>query len=68
MRSTNSQTIQLTHDYNYRDAGNALGADLVTNPDIVATVPYAFKSAGWFWRTKNLNALADSRGTESFVC
>ncbi|CAL4920617.1 unnamed protein product [Urochloa decumbens] len=44
--------IQLTHDYNYRKAGRALGLDLLGNPDLVSTDPVvAFKTAIWFWMT-----------------
>ncbi|CAL4912430.1 unnamed protein product [Urochloa decumbens] len=44
--------IQLTHDYNYRRAGRALGLDLLGNPDLVSTDPVvAFKTAIWFWMT-----------------
>ncbi|RCV46680.1 hypothetical protein SEVIR_9G555700v4 [Setaria viridis] len=44
--------IQLTHDYNYRQAGKALGLDLVSNPDLVSSDPVvAFKTAIWFWMT-----------------
>ncbi|CAN6321574.1 unnamed protein product [Urochloa humidicola] len=44
--------IQLTHEYNYRQAGQALGLDLVGNPDLVSSNPVvAFKTAIWFWMT-----------------
>uniref|UniRef100_A0A452ZUG3 chitinase n=1 Tax=Aegilops tauschii subsp. strangulata TaxID=200361 RepID=A0A452ZUG3_AEGTS len=44
--------IQLTHDYNYRQAGDALGLDLLGNPDLVSTDPVvAFKTAIWWWMT-----------------
>ncbi|KAJ4845786.1 Endochitinase A [Turnera subulata] len=44
--------IQLTHNYNYGQAGNAIGADLINNPDLVATDPViSFKTAIWFWMT-----------------
>ncbi|XP_062110896.1 mulatexin-like [Humulus lupulus] len=42
--------IQLTHNYNYGLAGEALGIDLINNPDLVATDPVvSFKTAIWFW-------------------
>ncbi|PSS29949.1 Endochitinase [Actinidia chinensis var. chinensis] len=38
--------IQLTHNYNYGQAGKAIGADLINNPDLVATDPIiSFKTA-----------------------
>ncbi|CAL4937504.1 unnamed protein product [Urochloa decumbens] len=44
--------IQLTHEYNYRQAGQALGLDLVGNPDLVSSDPVvAFETAMWFWMT-----------------
>ncbi|KAM0914223.1 hypothetical protein ACQ4PT_011659 [Festuca glaucescens] len=44
--------IQLTYDFNYRKAGEALGLDLLDNPDLVSTDPVvAFKTAIWWWMT-----------------
>uniref|UniRef100_A0A2N9G7K7 chitinase n=1 Tax=Fagus sylvatica TaxID=28930 RepID=A0A2N9G7K7_FAGSY len=44
--------IQLTHNYNYGQAGQAIGADLINNPELVATDPtISFKTAIWFWMT-----------------
>ena len=50
--------IQLTGHDSYYHCGQALGVDLVANPDLVATPKYAALSAGWFWSTHNLNAAA----------
>ena len=37
---------------NYQQAGDAIGADLVGNPDLVSTDPViSFKTAIWFWMT-----------------
>ncbi|KAM7520005.1 hypothetical protein LguiB_018967 [Lonicera macranthoides] len=48
--------IQLTHKYNYEQAGRAIGVDLVNNPDLVATDPtISFKTAIWFWMTPQGN-------------
>ncbi|GAA0144541.1 hypothetical protein LIER_04962 [Lithospermum erythrorhizon] len=48
--------IQLTHNYNYGQAGNAIGADLINNPDLVATnAVISFKTAIWFWMTPQSN-------------
>jgi predicted chitinase len=52
--------IQLTGKYNYNAAGNALGVNFVANPSLVATTQYAFKTAGWFWRSHNLNSCSDN--------
>ncbi|KAG6709684.1 basic endochitinase C-like [Carya illinoinensis] len=48
--------IQLTYNYNYGQAGEALGYDLLNNPDLVATDPtISFKTAIWFWMTAQEN-------------
>ena len=44
--------MQLSWNYNYIDAGGALGVDLCTSPDLVATNPsIAWQSAFHFWMT-----------------
>ena len=53
--------IQLTGHANYYHAGQALGEDFVMQPELVATPMYAALSAGFFWNTQKLNALADAR-------
>ena len=57
--------IQLTGHDGYWHCGQAIGADLVANPDLVSTPKYAALSAGWFWSTHNLNALADAMNYEA---
>ena len=43
-------------NYNYGQAGKAIGADLINNPDLVATDPtILFKTAIWFWMTPQAN-------------
>jgi len=56
--------IQLTGKNNYTACGNALGLDLVSNPDFLATPQGAALSAGWFWYTQGLNELADANEME----
>lgn len=51
--------IQLTGRANYRAASAALGIDLVRNPTRAADPDVGFRIAGWYWRTRGLNALAD---------
>lgn len=51
--------IQLTGRANYHAAGLALGLDLEGNPAQVATPAVGFRVAGWFWKSKGLNDLAD---------
>ena len=52
--------IQLTGKDNYKACGDALGVDLVDDPDLVATPQYAALSAGWFWDKNHLNKFADA--------
>ena|ERR1051325_4514061 len=52
--------IQLTGRANYQRAGEALGLDLVGQPEQVATPQVGFQTSAWFWRTHNLNELADA--------
>lgn len=51
--------IQITGKDNYRVCGDALGVDLVSQPELVATERFAALSAGWFWRSHGLNGVAD---------
>ena len=45
--------IQLTWNYNYKSAGDALGEKLLEFPDLVATnTEISWKSALWFWYTQ----------------
>nr|CAB3461540.1 unnamed protein product [Digitaria exilis] len=44
--------MQISYNYNYGAAGQAIGADLVSNPDMVTADPVvAFKTALWLWMT-----------------
>ncbi|WP_434381037.1 LysM peptidoglycan-binding domain-containing protein [Melittangium boletus] len=51
--------IQLTGRANYRAAGKALGLDLENNPRQAASPEVGFRTAAWFWNSRNLNSLAD---------
>lgn len=43
-------------DYNYDQAGRAIGVNLLLNPDLVATdAVISFKTAIWFWMTAQGN-------------
>ncbi|KAL5562402.1 hypothetical protein UlMin_032149 [Ulmus minor] len=56
--------IQLSWNYNYGPCGRAIGADLLNNPDLVATDPViSFKTAFWFWMTPYPSSTDQSAGT-----
>jgi len=58
--------IQCTGKENYTHCGEALGIDLLANPQLLEEPRYAALSAGWFWNKKGLNALADEGTSNSF--
>jgi putative chitinase len=59
--------IQLTGKDNYKAVTEALGIDLVANPQLLEEPRYAALSAGWFWNKKGLNALADANDIETMT-
>ncbi|MDH0120852.1 glycoside hydrolase family 19 protein [Stutzerimonas stutzeri] len=52
--------IQLTGRANYRACGAAIGADLVSHPELLEQPEWAALSAAWFWASSGLNELADA--------
>lgn len=52
--------IQVTGRANYAACGEALGVDLVNQPELLEQPQYACMSAAWFWSVKGLNTLADA--------
>jgi predicted chitinase/LysM repeat protein len=52
--------IQLTGRSNYQAASRALGIDLVSNPTRAADPDVGFRTAAWFWNSRNLNSYADA--------
>jgi Chitinase class I len=52
--------IQLTHDYNYRAAGDAFGVDLVSNPDVAMEPSNAAGIFAWFWEKHDIQSKADA--------
>ncbi|GJN14276.1 hypothetical protein PR202_gb01078 [Eleusine coracana subsp. coracana] len=53
--SFNNRSNEISN-YNYGPAGQAIGVDLLNNPDLVASDPVvSFKTALWFWMTPRDN-------------
>jgi putative chitinase len=52
--------IQITGRTNYQAVGIALGLDLIHDPAQLEQPGPACRSAGWFWKSRNLNPLADA--------
>jgi putative chitinase len=51
---------QITGRRNYTVCGIALGLDLVAQPELLEQPENAALSAGWYWSTHGLNAIADA--------
>ena len=58
--------IQLTGKENYTAFGKAIGEDIPSNPDKVAS-QYALLSAAWFFSKNGLHRMADEGATDSVV-
>ena len=52
--------IQITGQNNYRVCGEALGLDLIAQPELLEKPQHACMSAAWFWAANGLNSLADA--------
>ncbi|PAA31741.1 glycoside hydrolase family 19 [Pseudomonas fragi] len=52
--------IQITGKNNYRACGEALGLDLIAQPELLEKPQHGSMSAAWYWATNGLNTLADS--------
>lgn len=51
--------IQVTGRANYAACGEALGLDLIAQPELLEMPQHAAMSAAWFWKQNGLNDLAD---------
>ena len=56
--------LQVTGRANYAACGKALSLDLLAQPELLEQTVNACRSAGWFWQTRGLNALADTGDQE----
>ncbi len=52
--------IQITGRANYAVCGEALGLDLINQPELLELPQHATMSAAWWWATHGLNTLADA--------
>jgi putative chitinase len=59
--------IQLTGKENYANCGLGIGVDFLSDPTLLLDARYAALSAGWFWRKRGLNDLADASDIETMT-
>lgn len=59
--------IQITGRANYAECGEALGLDLINQPELLEKPQHACMSAAWFWATKGLSTLADEGKFETIT-
>jgi len=52
--------LQITGRSNYMQCGAVLCMDLIGSPELLETPINACRSAGWFWRSRELNRYADA--------
>lgn len=59
--------VQITGRANYEQISKAFGVDFINKPELLETPEWAAKSAGWFWNSRNLNALAVNNTEAAFL-
>lgn len=66
MRFKGRGCIQITGRYNYTKVSQYLKTDFINNPKLLAQLPYAILSAGWYWNSRGLNQYADNNNLIGF--
>ncbi len=56
--------IHLTGKYNYREAGKAIGVDLVKNPELLEKPEIAAKAAVWYWKQRVRDKVDNFKNTK----
>jgi len=56
--------IQLTGRNNFKTCGDAIGIDLISQPELLLEPMWACMSAGWYWNKRGLNSVADDQNWE----
>lgn len=51
--------FQITGRFNYSRVSNHFKTDFLSHPELLETIPWACRSAGWFWTSIKLQMLAD---------
>lgn len=59
--------LQITGRANYAKCGEALSLPLLEQPELLEMPRHACRSAGWFWKSRGLNELAD-KGDFKLIC
>ncbi|VVN51157.1 hypothetical protein PS685_00572 [Pseudomonas fluorescens] len=59
--------IQLTGKTNYQLCGEALGLDLLAQPELLEKPQHPCMAAAWFWGSNGLNSLADKGDLETIT-
>ena len=59
--------IQITGRANYKACGEALGLDLINQPELLEKPQHACMSAAWFWASRGLSTLADESRFETIT-
>jgi len=69
MRFKGRGLLQITGRHNYRQCSLALYGDerLLTTPETLEAVTPACRSAGWYWKSRELNELADLGAFQSIT-